>query len=564
MEKSYLKRKPTKYLCPICGDWHPWNGGTLESLDAHEERCINTPEGQNTGRYLITYEPRKEEFKIKLFGRCDITKRYFGYDDFIPVDDLEEENSSNNRFVFEMEFEAEKPAGPDVCSNRCVCREKGVCYFFRNYRKFDCESISVPIGFEFEGDEVHKSVEETTTGAQTLKDTENEPKKIREAISMENKVSTVWKQLYEHSPKENVEIAGSYLNKYKPALKWAVPVVSIYAAYRILNSKDSDLTVDNVGDVCKSKLGFDMDSLKDKKALNKLLHLGRPIVLAYGAIKLSSAIFADKNPKELSPEDVEEGLEKLDDAKNKYCWIQPMTEKILPVALSVITVYLMTRKPVWFEKAKEKVMETVGSVGDGLSTYGELAKLFIADKFNIDLDDEEQKKKAICFTCLALILVIGVLLYGKKVLDKKKAEDDGNEPENKALKVFMGQVLVILKKLAPSAFSVLATWAITKNFLDDEVIDAEFWETEDVEQPEGGSPEKEDQEPEGGSTEKGEEPDKGETEESTDVPKEPDKGQEAGNDAQKTKKPAPKRQSSKKKPTQKTKNEDDQEEHTES
>ncbi len=558
MDKSYLKRKPTKYLCPICGDWHPWNGGTLESLyKKHLERCINTPEGQNTGLYYITYKPEKEEFEFEVLGRCGATSETGSYDN-IPISYFERENSSQDCVICDMSFFADEDIGPEYCSKRCKARIEGICYFFNNYKEATNGEFSIPIGFEFGEDAVYESVEETTTDVQTLKDTENKPKNTMEAISMENKVSTVWKQLYEHSPKENVEIVGNFLNKYKPALKWAVPVVSIYAAYRILNSKDSDLTVDNVGDVCKSKLGFDMDSLKDKKALNKLLHLGRPIVLAYGAIKLSSAIFSNKDPKELSPDDVEEGLEKLDDAKNKYGWIQPMTEKILPVALSVITVYLMTRKPVWFEKAEEKVMETVGNVGDSLSTYGELAKLFIADKFNIDLDDEEQKKKAICFTCLALIVVIGVLLYGKKVLDKKKVEDDDSEPENKALKVFMGQVLVILKKLAPSAFSVLATWAITKNLLDDDIIDAEFWEAEEGEESEGGSLEKE-----GGSTEEGENPDKDETVEATEGSKEPDKEPSVGDGAQKPKKATPKRQGGRKKPTKKVETEDNQEEHTE-
>ena len=103
--------------------------------------------------------------------------------------------------------------------------------------------------------------------------------------------TTIWEQLYEHAPKENVEIAKEWAKKYKPTLKWAIPVVSIYAAYRILNSKSSNLTIENIDGECEKKLGFGLDFLKDKNALRELMVLGGLSAGAYAAIKTVSAIY---------------------------------------------------------------------------------------------------------------------------------------------------------------------------------------------------------------------------------------------------------------------------------
>ena len=103
--------------------------------------------------------------------------------------------------------------------------------------------------------------------------------------------TTIWEQLYEHSPKENIDIAKEWVSKYKPTLKWVVPVLAIYSAYRILNSKNSGFDVSNIYSEGKKKLGFGLESLKDKEALNQLMVLGGLSATAYAAIKGISSIY---------------------------------------------------------------------------------------------------------------------------------------------------------------------------------------------------------------------------------------------------------------------------------
>ena len=168
-------------------------------------------------------------------------------------------------------------------------------------------------------------------------------------------------------------------------------------------------------------------------------------------------------------------MEKLDGARKKFGWIQPKTEALLPVAVSVIIVYVMTQKPAWFEAVKEKASALTGNFSGKMNVYLDMAKLFIADKFKLDLENDEEVKKMKSFFFLAAIVGIGVFLYGKKILGDKAAEDGKDTGlKNEKLKAFMSQLLSIMKKLMPTAFSGFATFLITKNVMKDDVIDAEF------------------------------------------------------------------------------------------
>ena len=175
------------------------------------------------------------------------------------------------------------------------------------------------------------------------------------------------------------------------------------------------------------------------------------------------------NLDNISTEEIEDGLENVEKAHKNFRGVTPETERLLPVAISVIIVYLMTQKPEWFEKIKSKVLTLAESFSDKALTYLELAKLFIADKLHIDLDNEEECKKFRLFALLGIAVGIGVVLYGKSVLGKRANTDNSeqNSNKNKNFEIFATQVLEIMKKLMPTAFAGITTFLVTKHVLKD-------------------------------------------------------------------------------------------------
>ena len=289
--------------------------------------------------------------------------------------------------------------------------------------------------------------------------------------------TSIWDQLYKHAPEENFEILKEWASKYKPTLKWAVPVLSIYAAYRILNSKDSNLTVENIDGECENKLGFSLDLLKDKKALSELMILGGLSATAYAAIKAVSAIYKKDDETDVSVEEIEAGMDKLDGVSKKFGFIQPKTEALLPIATSVIIVYVMTQKPKWFEVVKDKASKLGGNLSTRASVYLDMAKLFVADKLHIDLNNEEDAQKFKKFALLGAIVGVGALIYGKKIFGDKAVSEDGEakNERNEKLEAFISQVLSIMEKLMPTAFAGATTFLVTKHVLKakEDVVDVE-------------------------------------------------------------------------------------------
>lgn len=95
----------------------------------------------------------------------------------------------------------------------------------------------------------------------------------------------------------------------------------------------------------------------------------------------------------------------MEEAHQKFAWIQPKAEKLMPVAASVLVVYVLTQKPQWYEKVKDKVVAITGDASAKAGVYIEMAKLFIASKLNIDLDDEAQAKSLRLLHFLQQLLV---------------------------------------------------------------------------------------------------------------------------------------------------------------
>lgn len=169
-------------------------------------------------------------------------------------------------------------------------------------------------------------------------------------------------------------------------------------------------------------------------------------------------------PEELSVEEIEGKMDSVEEAHQKFAWIQPKAEKLMPVATSVLVVYVLTQKPQWYEKVKDKVVAITGDASAKAGVYIEMAKLFIASKLNIDLDDEVQAKKFKTFALLAATIGLCAFLYGKGVFNTE--EDQSFMEKNPQLKAFIEQAKEIMEKILPTAFSAVTTYMVTKHIID--------------------------------------------------------------------------------------------------
>ena len=232
----------------------------------------------------------------------------------------------------------------------------------------------------------------------------------------------------------------------------------------ILNSKEFDFSVNNIADTCEKQLGFKIEFLEDKKALKELMVLGGLSAGAYGAMKAVSGILGAQEKEDITVEEVESGMKKLDAISKKFSWIQPKTEDMLPIAFSVIFVYVALHKPKFTGKIADKVKLLTEDFKIRIGIYLSLAKDFISDKFNMDLADEnEQKRLKICVLLMAMVGIF-VFLYGKKVLGDKTEENDA-ESSSKSVKAFVEKAKVIMEKMAPTVYTTLITFLVSKKLL---------------------------------------------------------------------------------------------------
>lgn len=478
MHKELLSLKPKRYLCPACGEWHDWEEGALSECtifgpapsDKTHVDCSNTD-----CRFFV-----EEDFYIhvNVINLCSCRC----FEEAIPFDSICED-STRPIITFDVDVDGapiyfEDFQTPDC---NCDCSSVKTCNVYRLGHQAKRNSngdytLKFTFGFEFDEEDYWKIVnprkllpkepESITPIKQQEQKTQvvkTSASKQKEETTMNNNVTRIFDQLYKHSPQENVQLLMQWGEKYKPALKWAVPLLSVYAAYRILNSKSSGITADNIEQVCEKHLGFPMEALTDKANLRKLMQFGKVAAIGYGAMKVFSSIYGSKEPKAISAQEVENGLQEITAMSKKYGWISPMTEKLLPIALCVIVVYVISAKPTQISALTDKVKAKASGIVDGAKIYAEMAQLFIADKFHIDLSNEEEKQKAKKFAFLAAIVFIGVLLYGKKMLASSKGNDD--TAENIGMKAFMDQILGIMKKLMPVAFAGATTWLVAKKLI---------------------------------------------------------------------------------------------------
>lgn len=495
MNPAFLKCTPRQILCPYCGKWHDWNGRELEYFDSPDYTIglgnSNAPRGCKDGIYRVYFYDNECHYAVdEMCRKANLSLR--GH---IPISSLVE--SENEPIVT---FSVACTTDYDVGLSECYpCDYVNSCNYVKLGDEGDKRHMTVTLGFKFDqsdydkfakvaflsrkSKEIQERESDLQCREQSLQEREDilnekaEQSKNKEELNMSEttkKGTSIKTLLYEKSPKENIEMIKTWAEKYKPVLKWAVPVVAVYGAYRILNSTECDLSVNNVAETCQKKLGFKIAFLEDKKALKELMVLGGISAGAYGAVQaISGFIGANKKENEISSdisvEEVKEGMTQLESISKKFSFLQPKTENMLPIALSVILVYTTLHKPKFTGKFANKIHVLTEDLQIRVGLYLDLAKSFIHDKFNIDLSDDAQQKKL--KICIFLLGIMGLLafLYGKKVLSNKAdSEDDGetnNEDLNKSAKVFVEQAKKIVEKLAPTIYTSFITLLVSKKLL---------------------------------------------------------------------------------------------------
>ena len=456
----------------------------------------------------------------------------------IPISSIQE-SKLKPIVTFEVAFTTNNVVGREKCENCSFVKDCNIC---KLGDLGDHRNIRITMGFEFEESEYekitginHLSEErrlqeleqaleskqsslqereaEITRREQTLLEREtqvngkeqeisrqlqNMTQQKSKEVSVMEKVS-LKKQLLEHSPKENIEKLKQLAERYKPVLKWALPVASIYAAYKILNAQTANFNVNNVEELSRENMGFELPFLKDKKALKELLSFGKVLAVSYGATKLFSSAFSfitDPDSKdEVSVEEIENSMNGLEKASKKLDWLRPKAEDMFPVAISVIIVYLTMNpsKNNYVDRIKAKFHSFAEDWSIRLSLFADLAKAFVHDKFGIDLSSEEEQKKFKMFALLAVIGGILLFLYGKKILGSKASTEEGEESEgekekdvNPKMQVFMKQLLDILKKMIPTVFATITSVLVSKKLLEMDAVE-EYSEGEPTENANNGS-----------------------------------------------------------------------------
>ena len=484
IDKRILRLTPKRILCPLCGEWHDWEGKTLQSYDeanSYEYECNN----------VIVYIWVDEDH-IRIYADLPCDKLNSEIDVDADLRDMEYDGTDP---VIKIPFSLE--ADEIICESECKdCEYCDCCNFatIGDNRDDDEDEYNFELEFKFEfasryfnkyseaareeklrqQREAEEAQRQEELARQTKSQTTNQVKEERKMAEAAKKGTSIKTLLYERSPKENMSMLKNWAEKYKPVLKWAVPVAAVYGAYRILNSDEFDLSVNNVAETCEKNLGFKMECLENKKALKELMVLGGLSAGAYGAVQALSGLLGVNNEKkeisaDVSVEEVETGMNQLQSISKKFSWLQPKTENMLPIALSVIMVYVTLHKPKFTGKLAKKVQVLTEDMQIRVGLYLHLAKDFIQDKFNIDLsDEEEQRKLKICAFLLALMGILA-FLYGKKVLgDKSESEADDKKQKkeiNKSVEAFVAQAKTVVEKLAPAIYTYLITLLASKKIL---------------------------------------------------------------------------------------------------
>ena len=412
MDKSFLNCEVEQYYCPFCKEPHMIRP-PIKLIDYTRNNPLKLCRRYETeiqlyfdGKYCymaITKLPCKQKQEI--------------YWDKIPIEEICTEDTGYICIYLKKKF-VEKIM-QNFCAY-CCDMQKERCYI--QYLKED-----LPLNFK---------LSESTLNT------------IEERQKME-KTTFALTDLYNKSPKENLGQFYKVIDSHKDTLKWVFPVAAIWAAWKILKKMNADPST--LATESKNKLGVVLDGLDNKRLLKDLMFYGS--LIATGGIAIN--LLKNKN-QELSIEALEEGINSIEKKRDKFKFLQPKIETLFPIAISVIIFALMTQKPAWFENIKNTVKGTTGNLWEAIQRWIEIPKLYIADKLNIDLSDEQTIKKFKKFVLLAAVMVCIVFLYAK---GKNVSQID------EKLKKVTGQIINLMKKIMPTVFAGICTYLIAKGIL---------------------------------------------------------------------------------------------------
>lgn len=429
--------EPNGIICPFCGEVHPWEGWNWHHY------CLSR--ASSRGSCQMRYNNDKQELYYCTGITCQRANQEMN--GAISIKEIEVQKDEP-KITFCIPFKSRGMVNHKRCAE-CDFVEK--CTFARLGEEGDGINMIVPFGLVFDREEYFKIVKENDMSF----------------------TSEILRQFWKHAPEENFGIIKEWTEKHKSTLQWAMPVVSIYTAYRILKSPTFKSRLGKLGKECEEKLGFTLEPLNDQTALREIMIFGLSAAGAYAAINGIGSIFKDKDKRTF--ENLEKEMDNLEKVHKGFSWITPKTEALMPVAISVIVFYMMTQKPEAIKGAMEKGESIKEDLSCGAVMFFDFFKLFVKDKMKFDLNNKEEVKKLKKFAVLAAIAGGGIILYGTK---------NGNEKEHNVPEKFIKQLLQAMQKLMPTVFAGTTAYLVAKNFVPKEYVEVVQTEAEEPERTE--------------------------------------------------------------------------------
>lgn len=153
MEKELLNLTPKRFLCPYCGEWHPWRQShELGYYDSSRYQaahvCADAPYGTNEGNYKIYFEngycyysteAMCNRARLNLSGKVAISSIV--------------ESLDRPTVTFKVPFRSDSDVGSRICE---TCRTRHICNLVKLGDAGDHRNMEITLGFEFEQSDYDK------------------------------------------------------------------------------------------------------------------------------------------------------------------------------------------------------------------------------------------------------------------------------------------------------------------------------------------------------------------------------------------------------------------------
>lgn len=147
MVKKYLDFKPIQWLCPYCGEWHPWSKDKLNTYNFSKPAvltCINFAERKT---YRIGF--KKEWLGIDIRKQC--TRASFDVTENFKYENVEVEKNS---LTFTVSFKPKSPIGEEKCND---CSKKHICHIKRladeKGNNDEMSTLKIKLGFKMDAND---------------------------------------------------------------------------------------------------------------------------------------------------------------------------------------------------------------------------------------------------------------------------------------------------------------------------------------------------------------------------------------------------------------------------